>query len=115
MKQTIITILSVVSIFMMGCAKETKEISEKYELPEGLKDCKVYYLQAGGLGTFLNVVRCPNSQTTTTFTAGKATHSVTLVEDPSEKAKAEEKLREINAKESALKKLTPEDRKALGI
>lgn len=98
------------AIFMVGCAKETTEVSYKYELPEGLKDCKVYYLQGEGvLASYMRVVRCPNSQTSSSYTSGKTTQSVTTIDGLAAEVKDK------TLKLEALKKLTPEERKALGL
>ncbi|QMP19028.1 hypothetical protein FKOIJHOC_00080 [Acinetobacter phage Ab_121] len=47
---------------LVGCSTKTTEISHSYELPDGLKDCKVYYLQSKEQQN-ITVLRCPNSQT----------------------------------------------------
>ncbi len=72
----------ITAIFLVvGCSK--KNVSEKYELPEGLTDCTVYYM-TGENARSLTVVRCPNSSTTTrySFKSGKSTvtHNNVVVE-----------------------------------
>lgn len=74
----------IAAIFLVvGCSKSTKNVSEKYELPEGLTDCTVYYM-TGENARSLTVVRCPNSSTTTrySFKSGKSTttHNNVVVE-----------------------------------
>lgn len=47
-------------------------------LPEGLKDCKFYELVTNN--TRLQVVRCPNSQVSTTSKEGKATRTTVTID-----------------------------------
>ena len=47
---------------LSACTPNTTEETSSYVLPEGLKDCKVFVMQANGLSR-ITVVRCPNSQT----------------------------------------------------
>ena len=54
-------ILIAVLFLAAGCDPTTKEIREDYQLPEGLKDCKVYKMESMSRDLF--VVRCPNSTT----------------------------------------------------
>lgn len=76
-------LVSLTAVFALGilsgCEKETKENTSKYALPEGLQDCKVYNMR-GENGVDLNVVRCPLSSTTASYTSGKSTHTTTTVE-----------------------------------
>lgn len=59
---------------LVGCTTQTTEISNSYELPEGLKDCKVYYMRSKQEQS-LTVLRCPNSQTNVHYSRpeGKST------------------------------------------
>lgn len=65
MKKLILTIAAIVGL--CGCADDphtkTKVITGWYVLPEGLKDCTIYRLEGGPI---ITVVRCPNSETSTT-------------------------------------------------
>lgn len=95
-------VLSLVLV-LTGCSKETKNITEKFILPDGLKDCQVYFLQSSAIN-HIQVVRCPNSDTTTSYSSGKTRRSVTVVEE-----------KEASLKESALNKLSAEEKQALGL
>lgn len=71
-----------VLIFAMsltGCEKETKDNTASYDMPEGLKDCKVFGLKNDS-GGWITVVRCPLSSTSTTYPSGKSTSTATVVE-----------------------------------
>lgn len=48
-------------------------------LPDGLKDCKFYVVSTNG-SNYLNVVRCPNSTTSTNYTSGKAQHTTVVID-----------------------------------
>lgn len=65
MKRLILIIGTVVGL--CGCAdnsnNKSKVITSWYVLPEGLKDCQIYRLEGGPI---ITVVRCPNSETSTT-------------------------------------------------
>ena len=67
----------VLSAMMVGCEDSSKTLRPE-ALPSGLSDCAFYELQV--TGRRLNVVRCPNSSTSTTYKVGKATNSTTVVE-----------------------------------
>lgn len=56
-------LLLAATIALVGCSTQTTEISDSYQLPDGLKDCKVYYMQSKKEQS-ITVLRCPNSQTT---------------------------------------------------
>lgn len=77
MKKGLLLFLAV--IMLSGCEPESKDIGGNYTMPEGLEDCHVYRLDPG-LGKILYVVRCPNSQTTTSYTENKNTTSNSVVE-----------------------------------
>ena len=64
---------------MTGCEKEAKESTANYDMPEGLKDCKVFSLKNDS-GSWITVVRCPLSSTSTTYSSGKSTATATVVE-----------------------------------
>ena len=64
---------------LCSCVKatDTKELTTNFTVvPEGLEDCKVFLWRSDSMDS-LNVVRCPNSTTSTTYRVGK--HSVTTV------------------------------------
>lgn len=70
------------AVFLIGCDKQTREVSGEYALPGGLQDCKIFYLTGGGGGglSLLKVMRCPNSSTSTNYTSGKTTHTNVVIE-----------------------------------
>lgn len=54
----------VVLVAITGCDPTHKNITQKYELPEPLKNCSVYVMYHNR-GADITVVHCPNSDTTT--------------------------------------------------
>lgn len=58
-------ILSVALLILTGCNPHTTEISGKYQLPTGLRDCQIYSMSSGGMTNDVVVVRCPNSEMAT--------------------------------------------------
>ena len=54
-------------------------ICDSTNLPEGLKDCKIYGIQNGN-SISLSVVRCPNSTVSTTYKSGKTTTTTVVIE-----------------------------------
>lgn len=75
MKKIIIAFLMV---GLIGCGKSTEEISGTFDMPEELKDCKMYELC--GNGRCIKVIRCPQSLTSTNYNCGKTTCSTMSVE-----------------------------------
>lgn len=77
-------VIVILTLILTACSKETKNISERYQLPKELSDCKVYSMRAEG-GFNITLVRCPNSSTTTSYTrsSGKSSsrYSNTVVEN----------------------------------
>ena len=65
-------------VVLMGCGKQTSEVSSNYNLPEELKDCKIYHIDYGLSGLY--VVRCPMSYTTVTYRCGKTNCTAATVE-----------------------------------
>ncbi len=65
------------SFIIIGCGDETTESTSNYILPNGLKDCKVYKMIGEGSASNIVVVRCPLSQTGTSYTvnSGKSSHT----------------------------------------
>jgi hypothetical protein len=68
-----------VMMFVVGCKPTAREDTGDFLLPKGLSDCRIYHLR-DGTGISLNVVRCPNSSTSTT-TSGKNSQSVVVVSE----------------------------------
>ena len=71
-------IIASIALAITGCTPSAKDISEQYTLPEELSDCTITYLQ--GKYTYLNVVRCPNSTTSTTYPVGKTTQTTVIID-----------------------------------
>lgn len=69
------------AMVLVSCDRNTVNVSGGYEMPEGLSDCKIYYMNNGGfIANPLYVVRCPMSYTSTTFPVGKSQETVAVVE-----------------------------------
>lgn len=85
MKNVMLAVIVGSAMLLSGCNTETKEVSQNYDLPDGLKDCKMYSMN-GKDGSHITVVRCPLSSTTTTHSAGKSTVTNTVIEQPTAKA-----------------------------
>lgn len=67
-------------ISMMGCDRRSNsDDTSQYSMPAGLKDCQIYRLNSDTKSDLV-VVRCPNSNTSTTFKSGKADVHVSAVE-----------------------------------
>jgi hypothetical protein len=71
-------IIASIALAITGCTPSAKDISEQYTLPEELSDCTITHLQ--GKYTYLNVVRCPNSTTSTTYPVGKTTQTTVVID-----------------------------------
>ncbi len=66
--------ISFVAIVLSGCNPSYTDKSTSYLMPEGMKDCKVYVLDGDASSKTLTVVRCPSSDTSTTYKVGKSSH-----------------------------------------
>lgn len=66
----------VVAAALAGCQPYAEEVTYPV-MPEGLKDCRTFVISDGSVR--VRVVRCPNSQTSTTRPGKGTTHS-TVVE-----------------------------------
>lgn len=74
----LIVILGV--IMLTGCEPSYKDYTKSFtNLPEGLKDCKIYGIQNGN-SMSLSVVRCPNSTVSTTYKSGKTTTTTVVID-----------------------------------
>lgn len=96
--------------FLGGCDMYTEESTANYILPDGLKDCKIYYMR-NSYGNSVTVTRCPVSSSSTQYQSGKTAMSSTVVEDD----KLNQEMEEQKKKEVALSKLTDDEKKLLGI
>jgi len=71
-------ILLCVLLTITGCMPSASQLDFPV-LPDGLKDCKFFYLRDGS-GTNITVARCPNS-TTTVVSNGKYKAESLVVEE----------------------------------
>ena len=78
MKKMMVVGLVLVGI-LSGCEKETIDKTNHYALTDGLEDCRIYTLH-GDNGGFMQVIRCPNSSTSTHYKSGKTSYDVTVIE-----------------------------------
>lgn len=79
----LITVFSFSALGLMSCTETPPQTHERtgFVLPDGLKDCKVYSMTDGGvMYSYITVVRCPMSQTATTYPCGKGRCSASVVE-----------------------------------
>ena len=59
-------------ISLSATAATFTNITEDYELPSEMSDCKIFYLKGGGFSySSLYVTQCPNSKTNTSYKSGK--------------------------------------------
>lgn len=59
-------------ISLSANAATVTNITEAYELPSEMSDCKIFYLKGGGFYySSLYVTQCPNSKTNTSYKSGK--------------------------------------------
>ena len=72
-------VIALVVIFLAGCNPSYEDKNASYSLPPEMQDCKVYKLNGDAISTDIVVVRCPNSQTTTSYRYGKNSQSHTTV------------------------------------
>ena len=73
-------LMALTGLVLGGCKAETEERTGEYALPAGLQDCQVYRMTSGANGSFLYVVRCPNSATSTTFRSGKTNQTAVVID-----------------------------------
>lgn len=78
--------LILLSLLLVGCDRETVENTNNWILPEGLKDCKVYYMSSSS-GGYMTVMRCPNSTTSVTYPQGKTKATSVTTEETVQETK----------------------------
>jgi len=54
-------------MLLTGCNPSTTEVSNDFIIPPGLYDCKFYDMKREGSGSAYLVVRCPNSDVSTSM------------------------------------------------
>ena len=78
MRQTLIlTVLA--TLLLTGCEQGLHDVKDLKKVP-GLEDCTYYSLTPGGSTSSIQVVRCPNSSTTTTYASGKTKRNVVVID-----------------------------------
>lgn len=62
---------------LAGCSASSSNNTSHYQMPPEMKDCKVFRLEGDGLSKTLYVVKCPNSNTSTSWIerSGKNNHT----------------------------------------
>ncbi|AIW03777.1 hypothetical protein CPT_Moogle40 [Citrobacter phage Moogle] len=75
------TIIALGVLFLTGCNPSYENKDASYRLPPEMQDCRVYKLNGDTTSRDVIVVRCPNSQTTTSYKYGKNSQSHTTVFD----------------------------------
>lgn len=80
MSKTTIAVL-VAAIFLSGCYNEPKTFTS-FDLKDvkGLEDCSYYSFAPGKYQSPIRVLRCPGSQTSTTYKVGKQTYSTVVID-----------------------------------
>ena len=71
--------LSFLIALLSGCENSYREADFPARPPE-LQDCKIYYLE-NETGNEITVVRCPNSDTSTTYKQGKVTDTTVVIDE----------------------------------
>lgn len=71
---------SLTTVFIFGCT-DNNGVAFFPEMPDGLKDCKVYNVQSDDKSKTLHIVRCPNSSTTTTHQTDRDQSHITTYEE----------------------------------
>lgn len=74
----------VVGALIVGCTPlNSIDSTSQVQLPPGLEDCKLYDVYGqNGNSRYLQVIRCPNSDTTTTYPSGKSHRTATVISGP---------------------------------
>lgn len=72
--------LLLVAFMLVGCEPETKESSRKFDIPPALSDCRFYDMNDTNVRRVL-VVRCPHSDTSTSYRSGKSDYRTVTIDD----------------------------------
>lgn len=65
-----IVLAILVALALTACTPDSRDTTKDYDLPEGLSDCRAYWLKDTN-GSSMTVIRCPNSAVTTGQKSGK--------------------------------------------
>jgi hypothetical protein len=71
--------LSFLIALLSGCEDSYKEANFPARPPE-LQGCKIYYLE-NEVGREITVVRCPNSDTSTTYKQGRTAGTTVVIDE----------------------------------
>ena len=93
--------LIILSLAISACTPSATEYKPEAVLPDGVKDCS-FYIVSGGNGYSQRIVRCPLSDTSTTYKDETTSVVNTVVAKP-------------DPREEALKKLSSSEKKVLGL
>lgn len=74
------TVVAIALLTLVGChpAGYVETTGEFTVVPEALKDCGFYEIWSEG--SYLRIVRCPNSTTSTTYSSGKSTVTTVVID-----------------------------------
>lgn len=70
--------LLIASMLLIGCDPSHSDVTEDFSLPEEMSDCKIFSVCSSL--RCLQAIRCPNSQTTTTYKSGKYYRTISVIE-----------------------------------
>jgi len=65
----------------MSCSNYSENVSQKFDLPEELSDCKVYWIASKNNSNGFKAMRCPLSSTSVSYSSGKHTVTTITTED----------------------------------
>ena len=68
-----ILLASTAILMLSACSPHYSRETDNYMLPPELADCKIFSLSTGTHG--IKAIRCPNSNTSSTYSVGKSKHS----------------------------------------
>ena len=68
-------LIPALAVLLVGCNPSYENKDASYRLPPEMQDCKIYKINGDAISRDVIVVRCPNSQTTTSYKYGKNSQS----------------------------------------
>ena len=96
MKKIILSLAIIVCSISVQAA--TYEVTKNYEIPEDLRDCKIYKLTDGVLNPILYITKCPLSKTSTTKELTKYEPVTTILDNSESNSQPEPKIIQMNGK-----------------
>lgn len=76
MKSVLLTVL--MATMLVGCGDPDARTMDYPIVPDGLKDCQFFWISNGR--SSMQVARCPNSATSTTYTSGKSQATAVVID-----------------------------------